>query len=163
MIEPQDLGKTQNIGKEMMKPLDRLARLFARFWYPVTLPEDVTETLGVEVSNFLSFDELIRRITQSNTNPLRLSKFMPRKDAEAAFQHATCIEHFGEKTLVSYFFPEGWVEFVLKFDGEARLRRIYLLHKDVKNEEGVEISLCSSYIGNRLQRRRRVERTVSVS
>lgn len=163
MIEAQDLGKTQNIGKEMMKPLDRLARLFARFWYPVTLPEDVTETLGVEVSNFLSFDELIKRITQSNTNPLRLSRFMPRKDAEAAFKHATCIEHFGEKTLVSYFFPQGWIEFVLKFDRESRLRRIYLLHKDINNEEGVEINLCCSYIGNRFQQRPTIKRTVSFS
>jgi hypothetical protein len=155
------LGKTQNIGKDMKKPLDRLARLFARFWYPVTLPEDVTETLGVEVSNFLSFDELIKRITQSNCNPLRLSKFMPRKDAEAAFKHATSIEHYGEKTLVSYFFPEGWIEFVLKFDRESRLRRIYLLHKSIKSEEGVEVRLCCSYIGNRLEQRPVLTRTVS--
>lgn len=145
----------------MKKPLDHLARFFARFWYPVTLPEDVTETLGVEVSNFLSFDELIKRITESNCNPLRLSKFMPRKDAESAFKHATCIEHFGEKTLVSYFFPEGWIEFILKFDRESRLRRIYLLHKGIQNEEGVEIDLCCSYIGNRLHKGPPFKRTVS--
>lgn len=146
----------------MIKPLTQLSRLLARFWYPVTLPEDVAETLGVEVSNFLSFDELMKCIAQSKCHPLRLARFMPRKDAEAAFKNATCIEHFGEKTLVSYFFPEGWVEFVLKFDRESRLRRIYLLHKDIENEEGVEINLCCSYIGNRLHYKSPIERTISV-
>lgn len=136
----------------MIKSIDGLSRLFARFWYPVTLPEDVTETLGVEVSNFLSFDELINRITNSSTNPLRLSRFMPRRDAEKAFAHATCVEHFGEKTLVSYFFPQGWIEFVLKFDHESRLRRVYVQHKDIESEEGIEITLCCSYIGNRVKR-----------
>jgi len=133
----------------MHKSLDRLSRFFARFRYPVTLPEDVTETLGVQVSNFMSFDELIKKITSSRCNPLSLAKYMPRKEAERAFQRATCIEQFGEKTLVSYFFPEGWVEFVLKFDHQSRLRRIYLLHKEIEEVEGVEICLCSSYIGTR--------------
>ncbi len=144
----------------MFRSFDRLTRLLARFRHPFSLPEDVTETLGIQVSNFLSFDELINKMASSRCNPLSLAKYMPRREAEAAFRHATCVEKFGEKTLVSYFFPEGWVEFVLKFDKESRLRRIYLLHKGIDNEEGVEISLCCSYIGHRHRKRPQVERAV---
>ncbi|MEC7838839.1 MAG: hypothetical protein VX777_02230 [Chlamydiota bacterium] len=145
----------------MHKSLDRLTRFLARFRYPVSLPEDVTETLGVQVSNFLSFDELIKKVASSRCNPLSLAKYMPRKDAERAFQRATCIERFGEKTLVSYFFPEGWVEFILKFDRQSRLRRIYLLHKGIEDEGGIEISLCCSYIGNRPRKRAQVKHALS--
>lgn len=132
----------------MFESLNRLARLIARFRYPVSLPEEVTEVLGVQVSNFSSFEELIKRLIGSKCNPSTLAKYMPRKAAEAAFKRATCIEQFSEKTLVSYFFSEGWVEFILKFDDQSRLRRIYILHKSMNDEQGVEIPLCCSYIGN---------------
>lgn len=134
----------------MLKPFDRIARFFARFRYPVCLPEDVVETLGIQVSNFLSYNELIKQISSCQTNPLRLARFMPRNEAESAFKHATCIERFGSKTLVSYYFSEGWVGFVLQFDKQMQLRRVYLRHKDIKEEEGVEINLCCSYIGHRV-------------
>lgn len=145
----------------MIKPFDRVARFFARFRYPVTLPEDVTETLGIKVSNFLSFDELIKKLSSCNSNPLRLAKFMPRRDAELAFQHATCIEQFGKKTLISYYFPEGWIEFVLEFDHDMLLRRLYLRHKDIEAQEGVEVNLCSSYIGHRRRKHRPIKQTVT--
>ena len=134
----------------MFKPLDRIARFFARFRYPVTLPEDVAETLGIKVSNFLSYNELIKQISNCESNPQRLARFMPRNEAESAFQHATCIERFGSKTLVSYYFTEGWVGFVLHFDSQLQLRRVYLRHKEIESEEGVEINLCCSYIGHRV-------------
>lgn len=134
----------------MIKPFDCISRFFARFRYPVTLPEDVAETLGVQVSNFLSYEELLQKISTCECNPLRLARFMPRNEAESAFKHATCIERFGSKTLISYYFSEGWVGFVLQFDSHMQLRRIYLRHNEIKNEEGLEINLCSSYIGHRL-------------
>lgn len=146
----------------MLRPFDRITRFLARFRYPVTLPEDVAETLGLEVSNFLSFDELIKKLTCCNSNPLRLAKYMPRREAEHAFQHATCIDRFGRKTLVSYYFPEGWVEFVLEYDTEMLLRRIYLRHKGVEAEEGEEVNLCCSYIGHRLDKKRHFRQPVSL-
>lgn len=129
----------------MFKPLDRIARFFARFRHPVTLPEDVAETLGIKVSNFLSYHEFIKKISTSASNPQRLARLMPRNEAESAFQHATCIERFGYKTLVSYYFSEGWVGFVLDFDEHMQLKRIHLRHNEIKQEEGLEINLCRSY------------------
>lgn len=127
----------------------RIVRFFARFWHPVALPEEVVETLGVEVSNFLSFGDLIRCLNSCHCHPPSLAKYMPRKDAETAFKKPTCVEKIGNKTLISYYFNEGWVEFVLHFDTDGRLRRIYLLHKEIEQDEGVEIQLSCSYIGDR--------------
>lgn len=133
-----------------MKTFERLSRFFARFRYPVALPEDVAETLGLSISNFLSFNELVATLEMTRRcNPYQLAKFMPRRDAENAFKRATCKECFREKSIISYYFPEGWIEFVLYFDGENRLRRIYLLHKNTRQEQGLEITLCCSYIGHR--------------
>jgi hypothetical protein len=146
----------------MLRPFDRLARFIARFRYPVSLPEDVAETLGIEVSNFLSFDELIKKLSCCHSNPLRLAKYMPRRQAENAFQHATCIDRFGRKTLVSYYFPEGWVEFVLEYDGDGLLRRMYLRHKGVESEQGEEVGLCCSYIGHRMGKKPPFRRHLTV-
>lgn len=134
---------------QRIRPLDRFARFLARFRYPVALPEDVAETLGVNVSNFLTFDELIKKLSTCDSNPHRLAKYMPRREAERAFTNATCVEQFGRKTLISYYFPEGWIEFLLEFDSEMLLRRLYLRHKDIEAEEGVEVLLCCSYIGHK--------------
>lgn len=133
----------------MYNSLERLRRLIARFKYPVSLPQDVAEALGFNVSNFLSFDDFIHHLSTSKYYFSNLSKFMPRREAEAAFKRATRIEHFGDKTLISFFFPKGWLEFVLKFDRESRLRRIYLNHKGIENEEGLELFLGASYVGHR--------------
>lgn len=66
---------------------------------------------------------------------------MPRNIAEAAFERAQRKEKFGRNSLFSYYFNEGWLEFNLHFDEHSRLRRIYLQHKDVDQEQGIEISL----------------------
>lgn len=142
-----------------IKPFHRIARLFARFRYPVSLPEDVAEALGVNVSNFLTFDELIKKLTSCDSNPLRLAKYMPRREAELAFSHATCIERFGRKTLISYYFSEGWIEFVLEFDADTLLRRLYLRHKDIEEEEGIEVLLCCSYLGHKKMKSPSVKRS----
>lgn len=66
---------------------------------------------------------------------------MPRNEAEAAFKNASRTERFKQNTLCSYYFNEGWMEFILQFDNQARLRRIYLQHKDIDQDSGVEIPL----------------------
>jgi hypothetical protein len=71
---------------------------------------------------------------------------MPRKDAEAAFQRARRKEHFCRNSLFSYYFHEGWLEFCLHFDEKNRLRRIYLQHKRLESELGVEIPLFSETV-----------------
>jgi len=134
-----------------MKVLDGFLRIIARFWYPVALPEEVVETLGVEVSNFLSFDDLVKILAKSTCNPHRIARYMPRKEVEAAFRNATSRDIFRDKTLITYFFNEGSVEFVLYFDRYDLLRRVYLRHRCIQMEEGVEIPLRSSHvIGHKL-------------
>ncbi len=61
---------------------------------------------------------------------------MPREQAERVFSGATCKERFKQESLYSYYFYEGWIEFVLIFDDDSRLRRLYLLHQYLeKNQE----------------------------
>ena len=135
----------------MVKAIYRLSRLIARIWYPVALPEEVAGTLGIQVSNFLSFSELLNVLSNPAFYVTSLSKYMPRQIAEAVFQNATCVEFFKDKTLVSFYFNEGWIEFVLCFDSNNCLRRIYLNHKQVESDPGIEIVLRCSYIGNRFE------------
>lgn len=127
----------------MNKALDHLYRVLLRFRYPVTLPEDVAQALGVDMSNFLTFEEFVEELTSPSCRPTRLSRFMPRDIAEAAFQSAQRKERFKYNSLYSYYFSEGWMEFILQFDEESRLRRIYLQHKRIEHEEGIEIPLRS--------------------
>jgi hypothetical protein len=131
-----------------MKALDHLYRFFLRFRYPVSLPEDIADALGLPLSNFVTFKEFVRQLLNPSSRPTRLTKFMPRDQAEAAFKSARRIEHFKQKTLFSYYFSEGWMEFVLLFDDQSRLRRVYLQHKQLEQEGGVEIPLNKSLENN---------------
>lgn len=124
-----------------MKPLTQFFNFFLRFRYPVSLPEDVASALGIDLSNSQSFDEFIAYLISQEYRPTRVSKFMFRGKAEAAFQGALKKERFKEKTIFSYYFSEGWMEFILLFDEQSRLRRIYLQHKSIDNHEGIEIPL----------------------
>jgi hypothetical protein len=124
-----------------MKTLDHLYRFFLRFRYPVTLPENIAEALGVQMSNFLTFKEFVHHLSSPSFRPTRLKKYMTREKAEEAFDGALRKEHFKQKTLFSYYFSEGWMEFVLHFDDQSRLRRIYLQHKQIPQEGGIEIHL----------------------
>ena len=124
-----------------MKAFDLLYRFFLRFRYPVSLPEDVANALGAELSWYLTFDEFVNRLKCPHFRPQKLKKYMPRKQAEEAFNSALKIDRFGQKSLFSYYFNEGWVEFVLQFDDQARLRRIYLQHKYIEDDIGLEIPL----------------------
>lgn len=127
-----------------MKALDILSRFFLRIRYPVSLPEEIAEALGVSLSNHAPFTEFVSRLACPSCRPTRLTKFMPREKAEEAFQNAPRQEKFKQNTLISYQFNEGWVEFILQFDEQSRLRRIYLQHKHIEHDRGIEIPLNKS-------------------
>lgn len=115
-------------------------RLFVRFRYPVSMPEDVASDLGLNISNYLTFQEFIELLTNPNTKPSKLSRYMPRHEAECIFQSALRKERFKHDSLFSYYFNGGWMEFVLQFDEQSRLRRLYINHKDMKQK--YEIPMC---------------------
>lgn len=124
-----------------MQAFDWLFNFLIRFRYPVTLPEEIATDLGISVSNFMTFEEFVCKLTCVSCRPKRLKRFMPRDAAEAAFECAQRKERFSKNTLFSYYFHEGWLEFSLHFDDQSRLRRIYLQHKHLAREQGVEIPL----------------------
>ena len=124
-----------------MRAYDHLCRFFLRFRYPVSLPEDIALSLGLQISNFVTFNQFVDCLTSPRCRPTRLHKFMSREAAEEAFQNAHTKEYFTNSTLFSFYFPEGWLEFTLEFDEDERLRRLYLNHKHIKFERGVELSL----------------------
>lgn len=124
-----------------MKAFDHLCRFFLRFRYPVSLPEDIAQALGLEISNYVTFAQFVNYLTSSSFKPTRLTRFMPREKAEEAFQNAHSKELFKHTSLFSFYFPEGWMEFVLEFDEQSKLRRLYLHHKAIKQERGQEILL----------------------
>lgn len=129
-----------------MKTLDWFRSLFVRFRYPVTLPEEIASDLGLTISNQLSFKEFVIQLTHCSNPPQHLKRFMPREAAEAAFQCAQRKDKFGRNSLFSYYFNEGWLEFNLQFDEKSRLRRVYLQHRQLAHEQGVEIKLiCDGY------------------
>ncbi|MBA3815325.1 MAG: hypothetical protein H0X29_02165 [Parachlamydiaceae bacterium] len=124
-----------------MKIFDWLLHCILRIRYPVSLPEDIATDLGIKASNFLTFDEFVNTLIHPASKPQRLMRFMPREIAEAAFESAQRKEKFYRNSLYSYYFNEGWLEFSLHFDEHSRLRRIYLQHKHLVNDNGIEIPL----------------------
>lgn len=124
-----------------MKALELLSRFFIRFRYPVTLPEDVAMALGIELSNYITFDKLVDLLTRPTCQPSKLLKYMSREKAEEAFHHAHSKELFKKNSLFSFYFSEGWIEFSLEFDDQSKLRRLYLHHKSIQHERGIEIPL----------------------
>lgn len=131
---------THNNGLPM-KAIDWLLHCALRIRYPVSLPEDIATDLGITASNLLTFEEFVATLVNPKSKPQRLMRFMPRELAEAAFQSAQKKEKFGRNSLYSYYFPQGWLEFSLYFDEQSRLRRIYLQHKHLVADNGVEIPL----------------------
>lgn len=123
-----------------MKMFKPLLHLFARFRYPVSMPEDVASDLGLEITNSLNFKEFIHCLTNLHYRPTKLTRFMPREQAEDAFRLAKRKEKFQQDSLFSYHFKGGWMEFILQFDGESRLRRLYVRHKDLKQKHEISIS-----------------------
>lgn len=124
-----------------MKMTTRFSRLLMRFRYPVALPVDVAEALGIEESCFLSLEALLDCIKNKERTPKHLHKYMGREDAEAVFSQASCSERFSRNTLFAFQFNKQWLEFSLQFDEESRLRRLYLRHPSLPEENGIEIPL----------------------
>lgn len=123
--------------------LSSFKRLTMRWRYPDSLPDDVAEALGIALINFSSFDQFIEQLSnEACCRPTTLYRFMPRQAAEAAFRptarHTEC---FPRETLCSYYFCEGWLEFILQFDEDNLLRRIWLQHKLIPHQQGCEIHL----------------------
>lgn len=123
-----------------MRILKPLQRLFVRFRYPVSTPEDVAADLGLDITNALTFQEFILFLTNPLHRPKKLIRFMGREQAEEIFRLALRKERFQQNSLFSYHFKEGWMEFILQFDDEARLRRLYIRHKNLKQKHEMGIS-----------------------
>jgi len=123
-----------------MKFVDSLFRFFARFRYPISLPEDIAKALGIPLSNFQNFHEIMAQIIDPQTRPLNLEKFMLRGEAEKAFGNALRREHFQHLSLYFYHFNGGWLSFMLQFDEQSRLRRLYVQHKDLDTKHEIAIS-----------------------
>lgn len=124
-----------------MKTLTWLYRTILRFKYPITLPEEIATDLGIQASNFLTFNEFVCQITSISCRPSKLKRFMPREAAEAAFESAQRKEKFARNSHFSYYLNRGWLEFNLHFDDQYRLRRVYIQHKSLNNEKAIEIPL----------------------
>lgn len=112
-----------------------------RFRYPVSMPSEVADALGIELPSEYTLEELIKQLLEAKSQPKALIKYMKREIAENRFQNAVKKERFNQKPLISYYFNQGWVEFMLQFDDEARLRRLYLYHYSAGTPQGVEIPL----------------------
>ena len=114
-------------------------QMFVRFRYPVSMPEDVAMALGICVENNIVFKKFLN--TCRECQPTRLSKFMPRMEAERAFHGALRKEKFLASSLYSFYFNEGWLEFELQFDTNSLLRRVYVHHKLISGAGIYELSL----------------------
>ncbi len=125
---------------KFMKLFSPLLHLWCRFRYPVSTPEDVGTDLGIKVSNQLSFNEFIHCLMDPHQRPTKLIRFMPRAQAEEIFQSALRKEKFQSNSLFSYHFKGGWMEFILQFDEQSRLRRLYMRHKELKHKHELPIS-----------------------
>lgn len=124
-----------------MKAVDLFRRFLIRFRYPITLPEELAKALGIDLPNFITFDELVERLSCPNCRPTTLARFMHRQKAEEFFLHAHCHERFKHSSLFSFYFTEGCLEFVLQYDNHSLLRRMYIQHPRLKQERGIEIRL----------------------
>lgn len=128
-----------------MKVIKHFRRLFCRFRYPVSMPEDIATDLGLDISNSLTFQQFINRLTDPCHRPTKLTRFMPREQAEDIFRRALRKERFQQNTSFSYHFKSGWMEFILQFDEQSRLRRVYIRHKDLKHKHELGISSCTQF------------------
>lgn len=123
-----------------MKILNRLLQVYWRFQYPVSLPEEIAEALGINASNGIGFTEFIRQLSSPSCAPTKLKKFMSREEVEATFAKALRKERFARHSLFSYYFNKGWLGFYLQFDQDSKLRRVWVQHKALERDN-VEINL----------------------
>ena len=124
----------------MMKVFEPLIYLLIRLRYPFSMPQDVATDLGLNLSNSLTFYQFMDCLLAPHQSPTNLIRFMPRDQAENAFRSAIRKEKFSHTSIFSYYFKGGWVEFVLHFDEHSRLRRLYIRHKNLKQQHEIPIS-----------------------
>jgi hypothetical protein len=124
-----------------MQVLESLTRLVCRFRYPVSLPEDVANDLGLHLPNTLNFQEFLQLLSSPSQRPAKLRKFMTRSLAESTFVSALKKETFHSCSLFSYYFNKGWLVFALYFDEGAKLRRIHLQCPACESIDGFDLSL----------------------
>lgn len=124
-----------------MKILGLFRQMMIRFRYPFSLPQDVAHDLGLDIPNVLSFSTFITHLTTPHIRPTKLIKFMPRELAEETFKTALRKERYKQNSLISYHINGGWMEFMLQFDEQSRLRRLYIRHKDLKQKYEITISI----------------------
>lgn len=122
---------------------ERFKILLARFKHPVSLPRDIGEALGLHLSNFSNFDDMMGSLISPPCSPELLYRYMPKVLAERQFVKARRKESFGNTSLFSYCFSSGWVEFSLHFDKQSRLRRLYVRHQCIESDQGIELPLRS--------------------
>ena len=125
-----------------MSWLRQFSRLFYRFRHPVTLPEEVACDVGIPLPNGLSCEAVIQRLKDPNQSSNKLVRMMPREGAEALFHNAVRQEKFRKSTLFSYYFASGWMEFSLQYDDQDLLQRVYILHRNIADDRGVEMPLA---------------------
>jgi len=138
----------QTVREKSMRAVAWVLQCYQRLRYPDILPSDIAADLGLAKARFLNFDDLFNLLTDENCSLKRLSRFMPREKAEAVFSRAQRQERFGRSALYSYYFNEGWLEFILHFDEEARLRRVYFQHKRLQTQQRVELAVIKNFSGN---------------
>jgi len=123
-----------------MNEIRKLVALFlTRLRYPFSTPEEVAADLGLEITNQISFQDFVHSLTHSPHPPTKIAKYMSRESVEKLFISARHKEIFRHNTLISYYFNEGWMELLLDFDAEARLRRLYVQHKELKHKVEIPI------------------------
>lgn len=108
--------------------------------YPVSSPHDVLSALGVqEDARDLNFHQFLKKII--TRAPKRLCRWMTRDEVEKCFSSAYKKECFHHTTLVSYYFLQGWLEFILEFDQSKSLRRLYVQHPLLNSSQSIELEL----------------------
>lgn len=124
-----------------MQLVEQFTRLISRFRYPVSLPEDLANDLGVKLANTVSFRQIIRVLHSSDFRCSRLKRLMDRQLAEDIFRSALKKESFKSSSLFSYYYNKSWLVFALYFDSENRLLRLYVQCPSCSQMEGFDIHL----------------------
>lgn len=114
-------------------------RLWDRICYPISNPQQVLGALGIQSKTYVNFQQFLQQVV--TRSPRRLFRRMPRAQAEKAFSTAYKKEGFHHMTIMSYYFCQGWLEFILEFDPRDHLRRLYVQHRLINSSHTIELEL----------------------
>lgn len=113
----------------------------ARIRYSGTPHTEIALALGIVPPQTLCVRKFVKQVARRCELSQTLYRFMGKKEAEKQFDNALIKEHFKNFSLFSYKFPGGWLQFALKYDTEHKLRRLYIHHKFLPQQEGIEVTL----------------------